>query len=151
MILELLKNKPYFLLLLAAISFLILSFMGNKNETLDINIHDTYYIISRQHSFILLCLIFLTTGLFYFVFDFFKVQFVSILSLVHVYGSLIFIGLFFYYLHKINSIEGFQLFDSIDYNFRLFFSIVIFAVLQLIFILNLIISTIKKLLYSTPQ
>ncbi len=151
MILELLKNKPYFLLLLAAISFLILSFMGNKNEKLDINIHDTYYIISRQHSFILLCLIFLTTGLFYFVFDFFKVQFVSILSLVHVYGSLIFIGLFFYYLHKINSIEGFQLFDSIDYNFRLFFSIVIFAVLQLIFILNLIISTIKKLLYSTPQ
>ena len=70
MILELLKNKPYFLLLLAAISFLILSFIGDKNETLDINIHDTYYIISRQHSFILLCLIFLTTGLFYFVFDF---------------------------------------------------------------------------------
>ncbi|GGD32352.1 hypothetical protein [Flavobacterium orientale] len=145
MILKLLKNKSYFFLLLASILFLVLSYIGDKNEILDINVHDTYYIISRQHSFILLCLIFSTTGLFYFVFDFFKIKFVSILSLVHVYGSLIFIGLFFYYLHLVNSVEDFPLFDSIDYNFRIIVSLLFFAGLQLLFVFNLFISIIKKL------
>jgi hypothetical protein len=42
MILELLKSKPYFLMLLAAISFLILSFTSDKNETFVVNVHDTY-------------------------------------------------------------------------------------------------------------
>lgn len=97
MILELLKSKSYFLLLLAAILFLILSFIGDKNETLDINVHDTYYVITFQQAYILLCLIFFITGLIYFIFNFFGIQFISILSLIHVYGSLIFIGLFFYY------------------------------------------------------
>lgn len=62
MILGLLKSKPYFLSLLAAISFLILSFTGDKNETFVINVHDTYYVINFQHAFILLCLIFFITG-----------------------------------------------------------------------------------------
>lgn len=148
MILEFIKNKHYYLFLLASILFLILSFMGDKDETLDINVHDTYYIISRQHSFILLCLIFLTTGLFYFVFYFFKIQFVSILSLVHVYGSLFFLGIFFYYLGKINSSS---IFDSIDYNLRTIISLFIFAGLQLLFVFNLFISIIKKLSYSATQ
>jgi heme/copper-type cytochrome/quinol oxidase subunit 1 len=151
MILELQKNKLYFLLLLVAISFLILSFTDDKNETLAINVHDTYYIISYQHGFILLCFIFLTIGFLYLIFSYFKIQLISILSLSHIFGSLIFIGLFFYYLHLVNSVEDFPLFDSIDYNFRIIVSLLLFAFFQLILFLNLIISIIKKLLYRTTQ
>lgn len=148
MILELLKNKSYFLLLLAATIFLILSFTVDKKETLDINVHDTYYIITFQHASILLCLIFFITGLIYFIFNFFEIQFISILSLIHIYGSMIFLGMFFYYLGKINSSS---IFDSIDYNLRTIISLFIFAGLQLLFVLNLFISIIKKLSISATQ
>jgi heme/copper-type cytochrome/quinol oxidase subunit 1 len=148
MILELLKNKPYFLLLLAAISFLILSFIVNKKETLDFNVHDTYYVITFQHAYILLCLIFFITGLIYFIFNFFEIQFISILSLIHVYGSLIFLGVFFYYLGKINSSS---IFDSIDYNLRTIISLLIFAGLQLLFVFNILLKLSSFFLKSTSK
>ncbi len=148
MILELLKNKSYFFLLLAVISFLILSFIVDKKETLDFNVHDTYYVITFQHAYILLCLIFFITGLIYFFFIFFEIQFISILSLIHVYGSLIFLGIFFYYLGKINSSS---IFDSIDYNLRAIISLLIFVGLQFLIVFNLLISIIKKLSISATQ
>ena len=141
MILELLKNKPYYLLLLAAILFLMLSLTIDKNEMMDINIHDTYFVIAFQDGFILLCLIFFITGLIYLISDV-KIQFVSILSLIHVYGSLFFLGMFFYYLGKIKTSS---IFDSIDYNLRTIISLLIFAGLQLLFVFNFFISIIKKL------
>jgi hypothetical protein len=148
MILELLKNKPYFLLLLAAISFLILSFTSDKNETFVVNVHDTYYVITFQHAYILLCLIFFITGLIYFIFNFFEIQFISILSLIHVYGSLIFLGVFFYYLGKINSSS---IFDSIDYNLRTIISLLIFAGLQLLFVFNILLKLSSFFLKSTSK
>ena len=148
MILELLKNKSYFLLLLAVITFLILSFTVDKKETLDINVHDTYYVITFQHAYILLCLIFFITGLIYFIFNFFKVQFNSILSLIHVYGSLIFLGMFFFYLAKINTSS---IFDSIDYNLRTIISLLIFAGLQLLFVFNILLKLSSFFLKSTSK
>lgn len=147
----LLKNKPYLLLLFVSFIMYFFSFIWDKKETLDINIHDTYYIIEFQNGFILLSLSFLTTGLFYLIFDYFKIQLFYFLSRIHIYGSLVIIGLFFFYLHKINSTEDFQLFDSIDYNFRIIISLLIFVFLQLIFAINLITSIIKKLSNLTSK
>lgn len=148
MILGLLKSKPYFLSLLAAISFLILSFTSDKNETFVVNVHDTYYVITFQHAYILLCLIFFITGLIYFIFNFFEIQFISILTLIHVYGSLIFLGIFFYYLGKINSSS---IFDSIDYNLRTIISLLIFAGLQLLFVFNILHKLSSFFLKSTSK
>jgi heme/copper-type cytochrome/quinol oxidase subunit 1 len=148
MILELLKNKSYFLLLLAAITFLILSFTVDKKETLDINVHDTYYVITFQHACILLCSIFFITGMIYFIFNFFEIQFISILSLIHVYGTLVFLGMFFYYLGKINSSS---IFDSIDYNSKTIISLLIFAGLQLLFVFNILLKLISFFLKSTSK
>lgn len=147
----LLKNKPCLLLLFVSFIMYFFSFIWDKKETLDINIHDTYYIIEFQNGFILLSLSFLTTGLFYLIFDYFKIQLFYFLSRIHIYGSLVIIGLFFFYLHKINSAEDFQLFDSIDYNFRIIISLLIFVFLQLIFAINLITSIIKKLSNLTSK
>jgi len=141
MILDFLKNKHYSLLILVSILFLILSSVGDKSETLDINIHDTYYVITFQHAYILLCLICFITGLIYLISEV-KIHLLSILSLIHVYGSLFFLGMFFYYLGKINTSS---IFDSIDYNLRTIISLLIFVGLQLLFVFNLFISIIKKL------
>lgn len=151
MILELLKNKPYCLFLLASILFLIVTFTVDKNETLDINIHDTYYIILFKDVSILLSLLFFALVIIYVVLDFFRIQLFSIFSSVHVYGSLISVLLIFYYFYKIQTEKDFQIFNTIDYNFRLFFSMLLFLFLQVILIINLVASIIKKLSNLTPQ
>ncbi|HYE54987.1 MAG TPA: hypothetical protein VD996_09100 [Chitinophagaceae bacterium] len=44
------KTKPYHLLLFAGIVFVLLSFFANnQNNTLDLHLHDTYYIIATMH------------------------------------------------------------------------------------------------------
>jgi heme/copper-type cytochrome/quinol oxidase subunit 1 len=151
MVLEFLKNRHYFLLLLASILFLVLSLTINKNEMMDINIHDTYYVITFQHAYILFSLILFITGLNYLIFNFFKVQFNLILSLSHVYSSLVFIGLFFYYLNRANSVKEFPLFDSIDYNSRTIISLLIFVGLQLLFVFNILLKLSSFFLKSTSK
>jgi len=119
-----------------------------------INIHDTYYVISSKDAFVLSSSTFFLTGLFYLIFDFYKIKLISILSLIHIYGSLIFISLTFYYFRvglSLESIQRFGVVDAVDYNTRIIISLLFFVILQLVLVLNLIISTIKKLLYSTPQ
>lgn len=148
MILEFLKNKYYSLLFLVSIIFLILYFNEYMNENLVINIHDNYYVIKSKHAFVLFGSIFFFTGFFYLIFDFFKIQLFQVLSLIHVYGSLIFISLIFYYLNRemsLESIKRFAVIDTVDYNFRAIISLLIFVGLQLLFVFNFFISIIKKL------
>lgn len=148
MFLEILRNKHYSLLLLGAILFLMLFHIKELNEKLVINIHDTYYVISSKDAFVLSSSTFFLAGLFYLIFDFYKIKLISILSLIHVYGSLIFIPLTFYYFRvglSLESIQRFGVVDAVDYNLRTIISLLIFAGLQLLFVFNLFISIIKKL------
>jgi hypothetical protein len=154
MILELLRNKHYSLLLLGAILFLILFSIKDMNEKLVINIHDTYYVISSKDAFVLSSSTFFFTAFFYFIFDFFKVPLFAFLSLIHVYGSLIFISIIFYYFNiglSLESIRSFSIIDTVDYNFRIIISLLIFSILQFLFVINLILSIIKKLSNLAPQ
>lgn len=154
MILEFLKNKNYSLLLLVSIMFLILYFNEHINENLVLNIHDTYYVIKSKHAFVLFGSIFFFAGFFYSIFDFFKIQLFPVLSLIHVYGSLIFISLIFYYFNiglSLESIKRFDVIDTVDYNFRIIVSLLFFAGIQLLFVFNLFISIIKKLSISATQ
>lgn len=146
--LELLKRKSYFLLLLTSFLFLVLFLTTNVNERFVVNIHDTYYVVEFQHCFILLFLTFLTSGVLYLASSFFKIQLFSFLSMIYIYGSLVFIGLFFYYLNNANSSS---IFNSIDYSFRMNISLLIFIILQFIFAINLITSIIKKLSNLTSK
>ena len=52
-----LKQSPYNLLLLAALVLVLISFFLNQDRTVDIHLHDTYYIIAQGHLFLFFAVI----------------------------------------------------------------------------------------------
>ena len=140
------KNlKLYFSLLLLSIAFLIGGFLS-KDETLDINVHDTYYVIAHSHVYwfysIFSLLIFGIHGLF----DLLKIKLNNMFSKVHILGTFLsMVGLCFpYYL--IFTTPEFPLFDDYDkINLCLTISAILLFVFQLLFLLNILITLIKKL------
>lgn len=139
------KLKLYFLLLVLSIVFLIIGFFSTE-ETLDINVHDTYYVIA--HSFVCWVnsiFLFLLFGI-YGLFDLLKIKLNNLFSKSHIMGTIISIlGLFFpYYL--IFPTPDFPLFDENDkIQLCITISAILLFVFQLLFLLNILITLIKKL------
>lgn len=140
------KNlKLYFLLLVLSIVFLIVGFFSTEG-TLDINVHDTYYVIA--HSFVCWVnsiFLFLLFGI-YGLFDLLKIKLNNLFSKSHIIGTIISIlGLFFpYYL--ILPTPDFPLFDENDkIQLCITISAILFVVFQLVFLLNILITLIKKM------
>lgn len=139
------KNfKLYFLLLVLSIVFLIIGFFST-DETLDINVHDTYYVIAHSHVYwfysIFLLLLFGIYGLC----DLFKVKLNEAFSKVHILGTFFsIIGLCFPY-HLIFTTPEFPLFDDYEkINLCLTISAILLFAFQLVFLLNILIALIKK-------
>lgn len=80
-------SKPY-------ISFWVLSLFMTiygfyfQNDTLDINVHDTYYVISWFHIFLLMSLLFLGIGLTYFTIHKLNKTKNLILTYIHIIGTI---------------------------------------------------------------
>lgn len=140
------KNlKLYFLLLLLSIAFLIGGFLS-KDETLDINVHDTYYVIAYNHLYYLISIVAFLFFLVYWIFDKIKFDLIKPFIIVHVSGTLLSVlGLCFpYYL--IFETSEFPFFDNSDkINLCLTISAILFYVFQLVFLLNILITLIKAL------
>ena len=139
------KLKLYFLLLVLSIVFLIVGFFSTE-ETLDINVHDTYYVIAHSHVYwfysIFSLLLFGIHGLF----DLLKIKLNNMFSKVHILGTFLsMVGLCFpYYL--IFTTPEFPLFDDYDkINLCLTISAILFFFFQLLFLLNILIILIKRL------
>jgi heme/copper-type cytochrome/quinol oxidase subunit 1 len=62
---EYIQKNPYFIFLTLIVIFLAIGFL-NAEETLDINIHDTYYVISYLHFAVLLSVIYTFLAILYF-------------------------------------------------------------------------------------
>ncbi len=138
------KVKLHFLFLVLPIVFLIVGFLST-DETLDINVHDTYYVVA--HSFVYwiysICL-FLLFGI-YWLFELLKVNLNNLLSKVHIIGTIIsMLGLCFPY-HFIFAIPKFPLFDDYEkINLCLTICAILFVLLQIVFLLNILITLIKR-------
>ena len=140
------KNlKLYFLLLLLSIAFLIGGFLS-KDETLDINVHDTYYVVAYNHFYYLISIVTFLLFLVYWIFDKIKFDLIKSLSIVHVFGTLLSVlGLCFPY-HLIFTTPEFPLFDDYNkVNLYLTISAILFVAFQQVFLLNILITLIKKL------
>lgn len=80
-------NKPYISFWVLSLFMLIYGFYF-QNNTLDINVHDTYYVISWFHVFLLISLIFLVIGLVYFTIHKLNKTKNSILTYIHIIGTI---------------------------------------------------------------
>lgn len=139
------KFKAYYLLLISSLILLMLGFLVGR-ETVDINLHDAYYVITRNHLYWLISILLVLFFLIYLLFDKAKINFGHLFSKVHIFRTLIsVIGLLFPYSLIFNKAE-FPLYDySLYINLSMTISILVFLMLQILFIIIIFVSLIKKM------
>lgn len=150
-----LKRKSYLSLFFVGLFLLSYSFIFSSVENLDINIKDTYYVITSMHFYQFYSVLLLLLGLIYLIFDRIKIQLNYLLSLIHIYGTMI-LFLFMIYFNYMNSLE-YQpvdvkyVFNPTDYNLYLIETLLAIIILQLLFIINIFVSIIKNCANSGTQ
>lgn len=150
------KIKPHiYFLITAIIIFVIGLFFKNSENTIDINIHDTYFVITTFHFAILISIVLFLIGLIYYVFSKLKTLLVKSLTVLHTVITILCFPIYFFgslYFSKTKLDSNFSLFDD-DLNQNIFISIIliIFFLAQIILILNLIVSTIKYFILNSKS
>ncbi len=147
-----LKRKPYILLLATAVLSLVLGFFTSNADKIVFNVHDTYYVITYSN----LCWLFAEISgsffLIYWLLEKGKGMMIPLLSLIHIFGTLLsFLGVIFPY-HFIFQPSKFPLFDDLQRtNTCIALFALLFLILQILFIINIFVSIIKKLSNSASK
>lgn len=139
------------LLLLTSLLLFVIGFV-KSDETFDINIHDTYFVIAQNQLYWLFSLFFFFFFMIYFILEKLRFQWQRLLELIHVYGTVFFtLGMFFPYELIFKSPE-FQLFDDYQRSnvYRSFFAL-FFLIAQILLIINIFVAIIKKLRILATQ
>lgn len=147
-----LNEKPYISFLVLIPIIITIGFI-NRKETLDINVHDTYFVINNLHLAILLVFLFGLIALGYFLAKFFDIPLVNWMTISHVFISLIGITLV-YVLFKVQgnlelkttNIEFFLKYSKTIERISLVLISILMIIIftQIIFLMNLIIGFTKK-------
>ena len=141
------KIKAYYLLFPASMIFFVISFLVYYKMTFDVNIYDTYYVISEVDFYLIISFFILFLGLIYFILDKFKIILFSVLKKIHIFGTLFLFSLIIYfnYYNLLEYQSNEFLFDKPDYNKYMIISIFALITLQFLFIINIVVSLIKKM------
>ncbi len=143
------KRKSYLLLFFVGLALLVFSFISQTAETLVINIHDTYYVVSNIHLYQFYSILVLLLGALYLIFDRMKIQLNTNLSLLHVYGTLVLFLLLIYFnyqnLLEYQPKEMEYIVDSTDYNLYLIETLLAIIFLQILFIINIFVALLKHI------
>jgi cytochrome c oxidase subunit 1 len=152
---KLLKQNVYFYFWITAIVLIALSiyWLNFEDAVLDINVHDTYFVIHNSHILQLLAIIYSFLGFIYWLFQKMNIKLVKPLTQLHTSISIIIIPLYFicsYLLELFYPPSNFPLFDDTQ-NFQLLITVItlIGLLAQLLIIFNIIISLIKYFTYKT--
>ncbi len=139
--------KDYYLLFLTSIFFFVISFLVYYKMTFDINIYDTYYVIREVDFYLINSFFIFFLGLIYFILDKIKIILFTVLKKIHIFGSLFLFSLIIYfnYYNLLEYQSNEFLFDKPDYNKYMIISIFTLITLQLLFIINIFVSLIKKM------
>ena len=137
------KNKLYSYFWIVSLIFITLSLFWRTIEDafIDINIHDTYFIIHISHFYVLLTIIYAILGLFYLICSFKNIVLNNFTTKIHSAVSFCILPVYAignYTLNK-KSNANFPLFDDyVSLNWFLFTIVFIFVITQILFIVNVI-------------
>ena len=146
-------EKTYVPFLVLITIILVIGFI-NRKETLDVNIHATYYVIKNLHLAILLSIFLGILGLGYFLTKMFSISLINWMTILHIlitiFGVLLIYILFKVQLNleaKTNNIESFLKYFKIikRINIALFSILGLTIFSQLLFLINIIIGLKNKL------
>jgi heme/copper-type cytochrome/quinol oxidase subunit 1 len=148
------RSKPYELFGVAAVLLFAISFIP-LSRSVDINLHDTYFVISMRYIYRLLATVFLFIWLLYCCFN--NILFSKKLTWVHVILSILPPIIFLFVLINFNSMDGiprryytFTEFESKKHteNKLIICGVLLIAILvgQSIFLINLICGILKRAL-----
>ena len=142
-------KRYYFYFWLSALFLIIIGYLPSfliGDSALDINIHDTYYVIATSHVSILLSTFYILCGLIYRLFKFINLSLIPVLTKIHSISTISIIPIYFigYFLIGNTNKSEFPLFDDTS-KLNLFITaiVIIYIIAQLLFILNIILSVLK--------
>jgi len=143
------KERPYFLLVISALILFVSSFFVSGKNNLILNIGDTYFVASLKDAIILFFILFLFSGVFYWLSEKFKISLNTGLSNIHIFGTLILLFLFFFFNYKREQTLNqtpvmLDITVGVDYNSYLIFSLMAIIFLQFLFIINIFATLLKK-------
>jgi heme/copper-type cytochrome/quinol oxidase subunit 1 len=137
--------KLYYLFFLASFILLMLCFFYGE-ETFDVNVHDTYFVIAHGYMYGLFSILLFFFFTIYITLDKAKVVLFKLLTKIHIFGTLVSILVMFFPYSIAFLFAKFPL--SIDFqlvNIFLTIGFLLFLFLQLLFIINIFVSLIKKM------
>jgi len=148
---KLLKQNVYYYFWITAIILIAISiyWLNFEDAVLDINVHDTYFVIHNSHILQLIAIIYSLLGFFYWLFKKVNVKLINALTRLHTAITILVIPIYFIGHPLFISFpeSNFPLFDDTP-KIQVFITILVLITLiaQLLFILNVIISLFKHFL-----
>ena len=142
------KNRSiHFYFWFVSFFFLLLSFFYNNDEIIDINIHDTYFIIQNSHLYALLTVTYCFLGFIYYIFNLLKIRLFSNLTNIHSILTLGIVPVYFlgHFILKSQKQPKFPLFDDsnkLEWFIMILASMFLFS--QIVMVVNIILSLLKK-------
>ena len=134
--------------LIALLAF-VGSFLFQGNSALDLQLHDTYFVISHQHISLSIALLFTCFGLFYWLIGKFGVQLRTTISMFHLVGSALLLIAILIFSIAMNQTD--EVLHSAEYmdalrkmNTWMGWLMLLFIAVQILFPTNLIISLFRR-------
>ncbi len=143
------KLNLYYLLFISSLILFFVTLFVNVEMTFDINIYDTYYIIKEKDFYLMLSFLLLFLALLYFILEKVDIKLSTIVSKLHILGTILLLLLFFKNQCFLNPISLSKRYYEISRSnssdiYETIFYILGILILQLLFIINIFVLLIKK-------
>lgn len=105
--------KASYLFIITTIVYFIISvvFTADLNSIIDINVHDTYFVISNLHLSILVSIFVLLQGILYLIVEKTKLNLNSLLTKLHFSFTFIFLSILFFLLNFESNYDNLKWFN----------------------------------------
>ena len=144
-------KKSYYLFFTVTLFFSVLMFFSNNQNCSSLNIHATYIVVGNADLYFFFMVFNLLLASVYLMIEQFQIKLHQLFCNIHTYTTLVLQLIFFFYNYKNNTENQFNIFETVDYNTRLMLVLLMIIMIQILLIINIFVSLIKRLSNSASQ